>query len=394
MRGLLFALIGCTFGEQSPEKPSADSGEIAADDSGVEPPPDRECSPPQLRLTAELTSASLHPPEAPPVPPVLGSCGWGLAVLDINEDGWPDLVPSGAWAPTYALINDGETFHPDPGVLFDGGPLPVSNGLAAGDIDGDGRPDLVLARGTGFSDRVYINRGGGEFDSTPLPESDQESQGATLFDADNDGDLDVFIPRHIDVYATSLPDLEAGTALGDRNGFYWNTDGVFSTAVVPGTDTAASFQGVPYDADADGDLDLFIVNDFGAFIQPSELMINNGGSFEPAEDCQCDGAKFGMGAALGDVDADGIADLHVTNFGFPELLMGMGSGRYYEAAVARGVEVGSERFTGWGTSVLDVDMDGDSDLLSAFGPVLVGVHAVVRQTVELVLIRLAHPGRA
>ena len=62
MRGLLFALLGCTPGSETLKKPSEDSGELVVDDSGVEVQPDRECSPPQLRLTTELTSATLHPP--------------------------------------------------------------------------------------------------------------------------------------------------------------------------------------------------------------------------------------------------------------------------------------------------------------------------------------------
>ena len=348
---------------------SGDTSE-PADDSGS---PEPECEAPSLRLIAEVSGLDLHPSSVPPLPHVLGSCGWGLAVIDVNQDGLPDLVPAGAWAPTYALINDGDTFYPDPSVTFDGEPLPMSNGLTTGDVDGDGRPDLIALRTTGSADRVYINQGGGSFASSDLPDSELESQGASLFDADNDGDLDLFIARHVDNEEMSLSDLEAGIFLADRNGFYLNDGGTFSAADVPGNPLAASFQGVPFDADGDGDLDLFIVNDFGVFIHPSELMLNNAGEFTVAEDCQCDGAKFGMGAAVADVDGNGIPDLHVTNFGTPDLLLGMGLGQYYESAAASGVIVGPERVTGWGTSFVDANMDGDPDLVSAFGPVVVGM---------------------
>lgn len=390
MRLVILLALGCSPADSSPKSSPADSGQAAADatpgdgpdDSGAahtddtataDPPSQPECEAPQLELVGEFTSTDLHPIDAPPAPLVLGSCGWGLAVLDVNDDGWPDLIPAGAWSSTRVLLNDEGTLEPDESMVFDGGLLPQANGLATGDVDGDGRVDLVHVTGTGTSDRIYFNRGGGVFESVALEDSAHESQSASLFDADADGDLDLFVARHIDGEATSLPDLEAGTLVGDKNGLYLNEGGALVPAIVPGNGQAASFQGVPFDADGDGDLDLFVVNDFGAFIHSSELLINDSGVFRVAEDCQCDGAKFGMGGTVGDADSDGIPDLHVTNFGTPELLMGLGDGRYYESALARGLTVGPERVTGWGSAFVDLNMDGHSDLISAFGPVLVGM---------------------
>ena len=392
MTAFLFLAIACTSsGSPDPNaEPGIDTGASAIDDPSDATPSDTgpaddtgtaipgepsapECAAPGLRLVSEFTSTQIHPMGSPPAPFVLGSCGWGLAVLDVNDDGWPDLVPAGAWAQTHVLVNDGGSFAPDSTIEFDGGPLPMGNGLTTGDVDGDGRVDLVLLTSTGTPDRVYINRGEGRFESTELVNSSFESQSAALFDADADGDLDLFVARHVDAHSTSLPELMAGTFEADPNGFYWNDAGVFSPGTVPGNPVAASFQGIPYDADDDGDLDLLVINDFGAFIHASELMVNEGGTFTTADDCQCDGAKFGMGGAVGDVDGDGVPDVHVTNFGSPELLMGMGDGRYYESALARGIAVGPERVTGWGTSFIDLNMDGHSDLVSTFGPVLVGM---------------------
>ena len=399
MRLVILLALGCSSTDSSSKPDDADSGGAAShiptgtdsDDTGAipsddtastDPPTPSECEAPQLHLVGEFVSTELHPIDAPPAPLVLGSCGWGLAVLDVNSDGWPDLIPAGAWASTRVLLNDAGVLRPSDTVAFDGGLLPMANGLATGDVDGDGRVDLVHLTGTGTSDRIYLNRGTGTFESVELADSALESQSASLFDADADGDLDLFIARHIDGEATVLPDLEAGVLLGDKNAFYLNEGGTMVPAAVPGNSRAASFQGVPFDADGDGDLDLFVVNDFGAFIHSSELLLNDAGVFSVAEDCQCDGAKFGMGGAVGDVDADGIPDIHVTNFGTPELLMGMGDGRYYESALARGLSVGPDRVTGWGASFLDLNMDGHADLVSAFGPVLVGMEGDWSDMVE------------
>jgi hypothetical protein len=374
--------MACGTKDAEPKPIDSASSGVESDDSAspsdtgaepTDPPPMRECDAPQLAQVGEFTSLELHPEGSPLPAMVLGSCGWGLAVIDANEDGWPDLIPAGAWASTFALVNSEGVLSPSDEIKFDGGALPATNGLAVGDIDQDGLPDLVAVRSTGSRDLVYINHGGGVFKSVALPNSRFESQGATLFDADGDGDLDLFVSRHIDIYETNMTAMEAGTALGDPNGFYLNEDGVFEEGVVPGIVDAATFQAVPLDADVDGDLDLFLVNDFGAFIESSELLINEDGEFSRVEDCGCDGAKFGMGGAVADVDGNGFPDVHVSNFGATELLLGMDGSGFYNAALARGVDVGPDRVTGWGTTFVDVDMDGDPDLASAFGPVMVGI---------------------
>jgi hypothetical protein len=334
------------------------------------------CAALALREGESFGLADLYASVEPSTPTVLGSCGWGLAALDLNEDGLTDLLLAGAYDATTALVNEAGVLQPSMLIRFDDGPLPMGNGLAVGDFDGDFRPDFVLTRSTGFADRVYFNRGGGQFESVALADSEEESQTPSVLDVDGDGDLDVFVARHIDLDATDTTAIDARTARGDTNQLYINDGGSFSLGAAVGSSDAATFQGAPLDADADGDLDLYIVNDFGTFIEPSALMINDGhGVFTEAEDCGCDLAMFGMGSSVSDANNDGLPDMHVTDFGSPRLLMGMESGQFYEGALAMGahIEPSTAHVTSWGTTFVDLDQDGWDEIATVFGPVLMGV---------------------
>jgi hypothetical protein len=175
---------------------------------------------------------------------------------------------------------------------------------------------------------------------------------------------------------TDVVALEARTQRGDPNGFYINEGGTFVVGPPVGVIDAATFQAVPMDVDVDGDLDLFLVNDFGAFIEPSALMMNDGtGHFTEAEDCGCDQAMFGMGATASDANNDGLVDLYLSDFGSPQLLLGLGMGSFYDSTLASGAGVvpSADRVTSWGTTFIDLDQDGSDEVATAFGPVMMGV---------------------
>jgi hypothetical protein len=197
-----------------------------------------------------------------------------------------------------------------------------------------------------------------------------------VFDADQDGDLDLFIARHIDALDTDLAALEAGTLRGAANGLYLNDGGTFSAADVPGTADAASFQAAPLDVDGDGDLDLYVANDFGYWIAPNELLINDGlGNFSVDSECGCDLSMFTMGVSVSDANGDGSPDLYLTDLGAPNLLLNDGTGGFYDstAAVEAAVVSDADHVTSWGTSFVDLDQDGREDLVTVYGPVLSGL---------------------
>ena len=374
---LIFVMACGSKGDSAADVDLDGSGQrdtSAPDSGGDEPVP--ECMPARLELSGLWQSSDFERDTTSPLPPILGSCGWGLAAVDLNEDEWVDLLVVGVSASTQALVNTGGTLEPSGDISFDGGLLPPGNGIAVGDINQDGRPDLVLTRTKGSRDLVYINQGGGNFSSTMLTNSHDESQQATLFDADGDGDLDLFISRHLDAEETGIGEMDEQTVRADHNGFYLNDGGFFTLASSIGVSDAASFQSLPIDVDDDGDLDLYLVNDFGMFIAPNELLLNDGsGGFSVAEDCGCDLAIFGMGASASDFNNDGMVDLHVTNFGSPRLLQSIAPIEFVDTTLASGafVEPSGDRVTSWGTVFVDLDQNGWDDMATAYGPVLVGV---------------------
>ncbi len=367
---------GDETGSQPPQEASVDTGDAPAEDSGNMET--QTCPSLVLHEAGRFGLDELYASSMPPPPEVLGSCGWGLAVIDLNEDQQPDLLLAGAYDYTVPLVNASGTLSPNFDILFDDkyGLLPQGNGLAVGDLNGDQRPDFILTRSTGMSDRVYWNRGAGVFESMDLPDSMGESQTPSVFDADNDGDLDIFVARHIDLEDTIPAALDAGALRADINHLYINNAGTFSVAPSVGVADAASFQAAPFDADGDGDLDLFVVNDFGMFIAPNEMMLNDGsGRFAAATECGADVEMFGMGAAVSDANNDSIADIHVTDFGSPRLFFGSGEALFYDGTLASGAAVmpTERRVTSWGTTFVDLNLDGWDELATVFGPVQMGV---------------------
>jgi len=352
-----------------------DTGDAEVD-TGQLDTEDVSCDEPRLDEVALWTGDDLYGEFSGEWPFALGSCGWGLAVLDLDGDGDEDLLVAGVAAPTRPLINEAGELNPGDQVRFDGELLPAGNGLSVGDFNGDGLPDVVLLRSTGLPDLVFFNLGSGDFSSTELDDSLGESQHAAPFDADGDGDLDLYVSRHIDLVATDLNALELGDLRGDANRLYLNDGGTFVLSSLDASSDAATFQAVPMDPDQDGDLDLYLVNDFGPLLMPNVLLENDGvGNFTPAPDCGCDLAMFGMGASSGDYNNDGFVDIHISDLGSPRLLMGLGDGTFVDSTLASGgrIEPSADRVTSWGTAFVDLDQNGWDDLVTVFGPVLVGM---------------------
>ena len=295
----------------------------------------------------------------------------GVAVGDIDADGLPDLFfdvggGSGATA-LYRNRGDGtfEEVADAWGVAF----RDVS--LAAplfADVDGDGRDDLLVGSRFSWAVRVFRNVGDGFAEVTMAAGIDP---GAPTFsiaagDYDRDGDLDLYTSHW-------------GTFR--RPNSLWNNDG---TGVFTSADTAAGLYGafgpIDYDltanfADVDGDdwPDLLVAADFG-----NTLMWRNRGdgtfAFAP-ETLFTD--ENGMGSALGDFDGDGDLDWYVSSVfdgdGVAEGDWGTTGGRLYvndgagvfdELPDAGGAVDGG---WGWGASFGDLDGDGALDLFTVNG---------------------------
>lgn len=229
------------------------------------------------------------------------------------------------------------------------------------DYDRDGDPDLLLTQ-VG-PETLYENLGDGTFADVTLesginlgvPADDStETVGATWWDYDRDGYLDVYLNN----WRTN-------------NRLYRNLgDGHFESVAdeLAIADSGRTWTAMPHDYNADGIPDLYLANDFG----PNRLYLGmSGGGFRDAtSEYRVGDNGHGMGVALGDVNGDLRADLYVTNISelYPNpLYMGLPQPPFEEVAAFVGIH---DANWGWGTEFFDADLDGDLDLYAANGFIL------------------------
>jgi hypothetical protein len=333
---------------------------------------------------------------------VLDSAGTGVAFLDYDKDGRLDVYVVNAWRLDGArVVERGKnalyrqrangTFEDVTDAAGVGGEGEWGQGVAVADYDNDGWADLLV---TNFGrNLLYRNRGDGTFQNV-APEAGIETPGwntaAAFFDADGDGWLDLYIARYIDC---SLEDvLSAERTLswkgvekvafgpfglkGAPDTFFRNVQGRFVdvTEAAGMTDLALGFGFAvrAFDADDDGDLDLYVANDS----DPNYLYRNEGGgAFKEVgvmSLCAFDSnglAQASMGLAAGDVDGDGVVDLFVNNFAedFSTLYRGLGGGFFSDISQKSGVGPATFLPLSWGAAMEDLDNDGDLDLVVANG---------------------------
>ncbi|HET9789107.1 MAG TPA: VCBS repeat-containing protein, partial [Pyrinomonadaceae bacterium] len=339
----------------------------------------------------------------------------GVAIFDYDGDGRPDVyllngstvaaIRGKDKAPRAALYrNLGNWKFED--VTNKAG---VANerwgfGVAVGDYDNDGRPDMYVSN-FGVS-RLYHNNGDGTFSDVAEKLGVARkgwSTGPTWGDYDGDGRLDLFVPGYVQIDLDNLPPSpgDAGKPGNTASNFCQfrgvpvmcgprglpgegdtlyrqKPDGTFEDvsvkAGVSDTPKYYGFTAAFVHVNEDKLLDLIVVNDS----TPKQLYINKGdGTFE--EIGYASGVALnengreqaGMGLAIGDYDNDGRVDFHITNFSDDSnvLYHNDGESNFTDVTFQAGLGEPTIPFLGWGTSFIDYDNDAWLDIFVVNGHV-------------------------
>jgi hypothetical protein len=328
------------------------------------------------------------------LPETLGS---GCAFLDYDRDGWQDILLVNAmdWPghkrqrSTLRLYRNNRNGTFSDVTKSAGLDVEVYGmGVAAGDYNNDGFPDILIT--CVGQNRLFRNTGKGTFvDATRasgLQGRQAFSTSALWFDYDRDGLLDLFVcnyvrwsPEHdvfcsLDGKTKSYCTPEAYR--GDTCWLFHNRgDGTFEdvTATSGIFDSSSKSLGVAiFDHDQDGWLDLLVAND----TQPNKLYRNLGnGKFkdiavEAGLAFSSEGkARAGMGVDIGDFENSGNPGIAITNFDneMIGLYRAVRPGAYDDISVAAGIGLPSRNTLGFGCGFLDADLDGALDLAVANG---------------------------
>ncbi len=336
---------------------------------------------------------------------VIEIVGGGVLVLDYDQDGWPDLFfvnghplpgdPGGATVGNRLFRNRGAGSFADvtaaAGLLDPPDRLRYGMGGTAGDLDGDGDPDLLL---THFGEeRLYWNQGDGTFREAAGAAGATDphwTTSAALLDADGDGDLDIYAANYLDYALDRHRDCVSPVREilaychpqeypGVPDSFFENLgDRTFAARKVPGSEGGKGLGVVVSDVDGDGSPEVHVANDttpnflFRVAAGPAGVRFTEAGLAAGIAYNEEGLPEAGMGTDFGDVDRDGRPDLIVTNFDFETntLYRNLGGGLFLDATAAAGIGGESLVELGFGCDFADFDNDGWLDLVVANGHIL------------------------
>jgi hypothetical protein len=255
-------------------------------------------------------------------------------------------------------------------------------GVAVGDIDNDGLPDLFFA-GNMVSSRLYRNKGNMQLEDITERAGVRTSRwatGATMVDINNDGYLDIYV---------SVSGPERSTSAERANLLFINNgNGTFTEAAAQYgiADTGFTTHAVFLDYDGDGCLDLFLLEnaprDFSRGVSANPVGVRGGGSTPDSynklyrNDCHGNGkftdvseragilrnAGYGLGVVVADFNRDGWPDIYVSNDVAPNdvLYVNNGDGTFTDKA---GRWLKHASFAGMGVDAADFNNDGWPDIL-------------------------------
>lgn len=335
---------------------------------------------------------------------VIETMGGGVAVLDYDGDGWPDLFfPQGCRLPpnpqdrayTFRCYRNGQhgTFE-DVSHAARLDDVAFGMGCAVGDYDNDGNPDLAVT--TYGRTRLYHNNGDGTFSEVGTPAGivgAHLSSSAAFADLNRDGNLDLYVVNYLKELKVCLgkngraATCHPRTVEAEQDVLFENLgDGTFRDVTQSSGIVHPEGKGlgiVVADLDADGWPDVYVAND----TTPNFLYHNISGQRQRqgrypillAEQGLSAGAalsgegqaRAGMGIACADFHGRGQLDLFVTNY-YREgstLYQNMGQLSFADATRSAGLVEPTLAVLGFGAQAVDADLDGKPDLFATNGHV-------------------------
>lgn len=397
---MLASLTGCR--DESEAAPSATANPLSHSAPAASAAKSTQAAVPgALHFTSKIARSGIdfvHITGDSEVKPFPAANGSGVAAWDFDRDGLHDLYfatgnllpatmqPGDASNRCYRNLGDW-TFQ-EVTSLAGLGHNGFSAGVAVGDYDSDGFPDLYV--GCYGRNVLYRNEGDGTFTDVAQSAGADDDRWATssaFFDWDADGLLDLYVGNYAKWTLDTnhfCGDRERGhrmfcgptTVPPEDDVLFWNAgDGRFENA---SERTGISYranrtQGVlAADLNQDGWTDLYLGNDQN----PNSLFLNQrDGTFRDDAELvnvaydKSGKAQAGMGVTMADVDRNGAFDLFVTNYENENnsLYEDDGTGFYQEISAIRGLAAPSLPYIGWGTHFADFDLDGWHDLVVVNG---------------------------
>ena len=225
-----------------------------------------------------------------------------------------------------------------------------------GDYDNDGFPDIFFTHI--YRVQLFHNEGDGTFlevtkDAGFDIQNYCKNTGATWFDFNNDGYLDIYVSDWGNCDSNSL-------YKNNGDGTFENVTNVIGLSHEGKTE---SFISLPFDFNEDGWMDLYVTNDLD---KPNYMYINDKGNFfiEKAEEYGLDSKENDMGLTVGDFNRDGFFDIFITAINENILYSNNGNNKFVN--VAENYNVDSTDWA-WGARFSDFDLDGDEDLFIVNG---------------------------